>query len=320
MAHEIIEGMDICLTRNTDSPAWHALDKRFDVISAATLRSEGFARPVQIANAGAVAAQGNGIVSPDHRAIVTTNLAKDAIQVVSIVGNRYTCNANGYESLVQVIEPLLNAGLLNVVTAGTLNGYQRGYLTTEIVGAELKARIMQSDDIRTYLNFVDGLDAQTVAKKFRSRVRQVCANTVAAALADAKGMQRVKHTRGFQSRLCDWSTYIQEEQAALDAEAAVLRQLAAKQIDSAKLDEYLRECFEVDSATKNPRGAFVQAMQSHDTDPARGTLWGAYNAAQSTLQWFSKAGKTASARIDNVFFGAGVAQNQAFMNAALARL
>jgi hypothetical protein len=320
MAHEIVDGMDICLTRSNDAPAWHALDKRFDCIDAATLRAEGFARPVQIAHAGAVDAQGNGIVSDEHKAIVTTNLARDAIKVVSIVGTRYACDANGYESLIKVVEPLLDRGLLSIVTAGTLRGYQRAYLTTEIIGADLRARIMPGDDIQTFLNFADGLDAMTKAKKWRSRTRIVCANTLAAALSDAKGMETVKHTRGFQMRLADWTTYIVEEQAALDAEATVLRQLASKQVDAAALDAYLRECFDVPETTKTPRGAYVQALETHDQDMARGTLWGAYNAAQSTLQWFSKQGKTDSARVDNMFFGQGVAQNQSFLNAALARL
>ena len=323
MAHEIETNMDICLTRTKDAPAWHKIDTRLDVIDAAALRAQGFARPTQLVKAGAIDPQtGAAIASDEYQALVAPNLDRSAVKVVSIVGGRFACHDNGYESLVSMLAPLLDAGLLSVVTAGTVRGYQRGYLTTEVTGVELRARIMANDDIKTYLNFTDGLDGKTAMRQFKSSVRIVCANTLAEAHREAgKAGLRIKHTESFQLRLDEWRDMILQEQAALDKEAGVFRQLAARQIDSAQLDTYLRECFGLEATDKPRNGSqYMQAQEAHALDSARGTLWGAYNAAQATLQWYGKGGKQSQARMDNMFFGQGARLNQQYLNAATAML
>ncbi len=318
MSHEIVEGIDVCLTRTLEAPAWHQLDRRFDLLSADVLRSERFARPVAL---GTVQAVSDGVVvAPAYRAVIADPQG-EAPHVVAIVSPKYCAPVDGYGSLVRLIEPLLEAGLLSVVSAGTLRGYAKAYMTCEL-GKGLIAAITGDDVIKRYWTLTDALDGKHARTSFGSNVRVVCANTLASANADAVGRRRLRHAANFELRSEAWRDLILAEQALLDAEADTLRQLAAKQVDAAALDAYLRDCFELAPGVEGDRAnsRLLFATATHDADQARGTLWGAYNAAQASLQWFGRGGRQAQARLDGMFFGTAMQTNQTYLNNALALL
>ncbi len=321
MAHEIVQGVDVCLTRTKEAPAWHSLDRRFECIDAPTLRAEGFAREVTSEPVWLGDSVEDSVDAEGYRGIVTTDLS-GARRGVSVVSTKYKAPADGYGSLVRLIEPLLEKGLLKVVSAGTLRGYSRAYLTCEL-GEGLLASVVGRDIIRRYWTLTDALDGKHARTSFACDTRVVCANTLAIANHEAQGRQRIRHSAGFELRSEAWRDMILAQQAQLDEQAEAFRALAAKQVDAAALDSYLRECFEMSPASEE-EGALPKkysfAIETHDADTARGTLWGAYNAAQSTLQWFSRGGRTSQARMDDLFFGTAMASNQAYLNNALALL
>ena len=316
---EIIENIDVCFTRNLDAPAWHKKDTRLDRISAEELRARRFARKVDSLPiyADTNNRMGDTVLAKDLRAIVAEQ-GTAAETITAIVSNRYCAPEDGYGSLVRLIEPLLDSGILSIVSAGTLRGYKRAYMTCEL-GKGLTASVTGNDIIKRYWTLTDALDGKNARHSFGSDVRIVCANTLAMANADSVARKSLRHSSGFELRSEAWRDLILAEQASLDDNAATLRLLAQKQIDAAALDLYLRECFGmgegVDGDKVSPKYAF--AVETHDSDPARGTLWGAYNAAQATIQWYGRGGRQEQARMDSLYFGTGQATNQKYLNLAL---
>jgi hypothetical protein len=313
MAHEIVESIDVSLTRAVEGPAWHRLDSNVPEITAAVLREKSFARTL-LSGTPEVIINNRPISADDHKAIVDTKNE----WVVSVVNKKYAFPADGYGSLVRLLEPLLDQGLVKVVSAGTLRGYQKAYMTCQLDNS-LTAAIATGDEIKRYWTLTDALDGKHASHSFTSSVRIVCANTLAAANRDATNRRSIKHSANFEITREGWRDMILAEKARLDQEAEAFRALQRRQVNQQTLDKYLRECFGLDSEVK-PTRKMEFALQSHETDPARGTMWGAYNAAQSVLQWYTRgnSAKNAIANLDNMFFGQGVQDNNRFMQLALA--
>ncbi len=318
MAHEIINGIDVCLTREHDAPAWHGLDNRVPEITADVLRRSNFVQEVEAQPLFTQGDDGVQLKAPAKALVIGSGTPQ--ARAISVVGPRYGFAEDGYGSLVRLIEPLLNDGLVSIVSAGTLQGYLRAYLTCELQG-DLTAAISTGDTIKRYWTLTDALDGVHASTSFTADTRIVCANTLASAVAEASNMRKIRHSTRFEMRREEWRDMVIAERARLDANATAFRTLQQKQIDAATLDAYLRECFELEE-NETPRNGsrFQFALETHDKDIARGTMWGAYNAAQSTIQWHSKQGATTAARLGNAWFGSGFNQNQRFLDAAMMRL
>lgn len=318
MAHEIIPGIDVCLTRTKDAPAWHKIDTRHDEITAATLRAARFARPTvstEVLAAG-VAADESDIAVSGYRAIVADPGTPQA-HCVSVVAEKYPVPADGYAALVNMLDPLLQAGLVRIVSAGTLRGFQRAYVACEM-DAALTVAVSRGDEIKRYWINLDSLDAKHAACSMTSNIRPVCANTVASATRDGTNKRKLRHAAGWIMRREQWAEMIKAEAASLASEAEIFRAMAAKQVTEDTLNRYLREAFEMaEDAPKTPRYQF--ARDTFERDIAKGTLWGAYNAAQSTLQWFNRD-STGGARLNDMFFGQFAANNRRYMDLAVAAL
>jgi hypothetical protein len=185
------------------------------------------------------------------------------------------------------------------------------------------APIVGDDIIKRYWTLTDALDGKHARASFASDVRVVCANTLAQANRDAAGRRSLRHSAGFEVRSEAWRDMILQQQAELDEQATAMRALAQKQVDAAALDNYLRECFGMGEASEEADSLpakYSFALETHDADSARGTLWGAYNAAQATIQWYGRGGRQAQAKMGAMFFGSGQTVNQSYLNAAMARL
>lgn len=318
MAHETIEGIDVCLTRDHDAPAWHGLDTRVPEISADVLRRSNFVQEVEAQPLMAQGDDGAQLAAPGKALVIGSGTPQ--ARAISVVGKKYGFAPDGYGSLVRLLEPLLNDGLVKIVSAGTLQGYLRAYLTCELEG-DLTAAIAKGDVIKRYWTLTDALDGIHATASFTADTRIVCANTLAAATSEATNMRKIRHSTNFEMRREEWRDMITAERARLDANAEAFRALQQKQIDSAALDTYLRECFDMEAGETPRNGSrYLFAQDTHAKDIARGTMWGAYNAAQVTIQWHGKQGPTTAARLGNAWFGAGLAQNQRFLQAALTRL
>lgn len=316
MAHEM-EATDICLVRKSDGPAWHKRSVELDEIRLSDLQAHNFMRPVTLESVEAVMPWGT--VKTDAQAITLHASDPMKAEVLHVAGARYTLDApDGFGAIARVAGKLVDEGLVKIISAGTLRGYRRGYITCEPT-ERVELEIHKGDSARLLLSFADTLDCSGVRMRFDHLERIVCANTWRLALNQSQDLRRVRHTASLARNTESWADEIRRASIAFKEEVEILRKLAGTQIDAATLDVYLRDAFGIaaDVAPADLPVAYDLAVEAHDSDPARGTLWGAFNGAQSVTQWQSRGTRTDSARLDNVFFGAGVAATARMAQAAL---
>jgi len=135
---------------------------------------------------------------PDHRAVVRT----DRWAPLGVVGNEYHVVQNA--EAFAILEPLLDAGLVQLETGGTLRGGRDVWMQVRLnidhpvvqqVEAELGARPL----VFVYNNHT-GSRKLTIKEAWE---RIVCANTLEIAFGQGGRRESVRHTTGAKVRLVD---------------------------------------------------------------------------------------------------------------------
>lgn len=167
---------------------------------------------------------------PDHKALVRA----DTGAYVSTVGADYGVVQfrEGAEAVIRAAQEVLGANIFR--TAGLLGDRgERGWLMGEL-GAPFKVGHGFISEIRKYILFHTGHDGFTAASLGLCNTNVVCANTVAAALAESshsdsgKMRRTVRHTTNAAQRFQDATAALGamiEQQKALEDAARQLAQI-----------------------------------------------------------------------------------------------
>ena len=217
-------------------------------------------------------------------------------------------------------------------TAGALGKGERVFITAKLPGY---IKVGKDDLIEKYLFLTTSHDGYGSITAAFTPVRIVCANTLSAALKDCSNSVKIRHTMNAQDRLKEAHKVMgisnrltmQMEEIfnqwakvpVTDKEVKKLIQLALvpnkevlRNIQTGNLDD-LSACFNnmCDSAYE-----YAMASPTQQTDTARGTLFGAYNAITGYFQNV-RTYKNDEAKFKSIMDGTGKLRTQAAFDLCL---
>ncbi|MGG8408245.1 DUF932 domain-containing protein [Streptomyces sp. 12297] len=219
---------------------------------------------------------------PNHRATVRTHPKTGQPETLGVVGPDYTPVQN--EEHAEFLNYLVDESGAHFETAGSLKGGRQVFLTMKLPQT---MTIGSSDKVDLYIAAFNSHDGSSAFRIVVTPIRVVCANTLRAALKEARSSYTVRHTSGARSRIA------QARQAlgltfkyAEEFEMAAQRMLDAemKTPDLRLVVDKLWPVSNADSARKKTnqttrwntiRNLFEQAETQAGI---RGTVWAGYNA------------------------------------------
>ena len=135
--------------------------------------------------------------------------------------------------------------------------------------------------------------------------------------SEASKLLRVKHTARLLKNLEDIREIVNLARKEFTATIGQYQMLRAKEIDKEDLERYVKIVFEI----KDPRRSviFPEVFRLFTEEAERGlggpTLWGAYNAVNTYLNYFR--GKTQDSTLDSLWYGDSAALNRRALTEAL---
>jgi phage/plasmid-like protein (TIGR03299 family) len=223
---------------------------------------------------------------PNGFATVRTNPISGSTEVLGMVGGSYTPIQN--EEHADLLNALIDESSARFETAGALRNGRDVFLSMKFPETML---IGGQDAVDIYLTALNSHDGTSSFRFLLTPIRVVCANTQAAAIAQAKSEFRIRHTPNASSAII-------EARAALGMTHKYLegfQQEANRMIDTAITDQKFRDILNREFGTleaiterqKTNRAARVDEVfeiyQTASTcSDVKGTRWGAY---QAVTQW-----------------------------------
>lgn len=317
MAHEIAS-TDCFYELNKDEKAWHGLGVRKDAITPEFLRSNEAGFVFDVAQESAQLADGTILDS------VRVNRRVDNGQILAVVGPNTHAPSKGYTHLVDIAQPLVEAGAVEISTAGTLRDGKRGYVSMRFLLESFEADVKPGDSIVSFLMLKDVLDGSGSASGNLCNTRVVCANTLAVAEKEAEkfGKMRFNHTSTYVQTMADFMANVNVAKRQFELTVAQYRALAQKDINKADLAKYVTLCLDLPETTlpseSKALAKIIENFERPEVASTDGTWFKAYNAAQSFLQWQIGSKNTKqSTRTDSMLFGPSNGQNRAWLSNAL---
>jgi len=226
-------------------------------------------------------------------------------------------------------KPFIESGEAAIETAGSLRMGKRVFVLAKLNLDPMD--IVKGDSVEKYVLLSNSHDGTLAVRVGFTPVRVVCANTMAMALGDsASKLIRVRHTKNVADNLELIRETMNLANQQFEATAEQFRMLAAKNINQADLEKYIKLVFnsnkkiieaEGDTSSLNNK-RIINAIQplfekglGNDLPGVKGTLWGAYNAANEYLQYYR--GDDAQVRLDQMWFGQSAALNKRALEVAV---
>ncbi|CAM5272019.1 hypothetical protein SAVIM338S_00004 [Streptomyces avidinii] len=249
---------------------------------------------------------------PNHRASVRTHPKTGLPETLGVVGPDYVPVQN--EEHAEFLNYLVDESGAHFETAGSLKGGRQVFLTMKLPQT---LTIGQGDEVDLYIAAYNSHDGSSAFRIVVTPVRVVCANTLRAALRDAKSSYTVRHTSGARGRIA------QARQAlgltfkyAEEFEKAAQR-MAEAEISTREMRAVVDQLWPV-LPGDSPRKKTNQALRwstirsLHDVAPTqagcRGSKWGFLNAVTEYVNHLAPARGTTpqakvSARAERVITG-----------------
>jgi len=225
-----------------------------------------------------------------------------------------------------LLRPFFESKKIRFSSAGIVKNGARFFICAKVEGTE--ADVLPGDAVRAYLNMMGSWDGSLVTGVGFGGTRVVCANTLAAFLAEALaagpagkrlGMRegpanllRVKHTKGQRVALAQVGEIIDFATRSFTVNLEQMRVLANTPMVKEDLAFYVAEAlgFEPDpdgefsTKAENIMESVIELADAGigtDIRGVRGTAWAAYNAV--TEHYTHHAGRSVATRTDAVMFG-----------------
>lgn len=234
--------------------------------------------------------------------------------ILGVVGPRYTPLQN--QEAFDWFQPFLDSNECELHTAGSLHEGKKVWVLAKL--NRDNSEIVKDDEVSKFVLLSNSHDGTTAIRVGFTPIRVVCANTMA--MAHSKGVSqllRVRHTRGVSINLEKIREIVNTVNASFEASAEQFRFLASRQVNSRDLDKYVKILVGVDNKpdneiktrTKNILDDIMNRFYAPNQQlpGMAGTWWGAYNAYNEYLNY--EKGRNVDNRLDNLWFGTGVADN-----------
>lgn len=203
MAHEIEQFSDgTAAFVSARESAWHKLG----TVTADAMTAEDAMRLAALDNwnvrliglqATELTADGATLLDvPNHRASVRTHPKTGRSETLGVVGPDYTPVQN--EEHAEFLNYLVDESGAHFETAGSLRQGRQVFLTMKLPRT---LTIGRDDAVDLYIAAFNSHDGSSAFRIVVTPVRVVCANTLRAALRDAKSSYTVRHTSGARGRI-----------------------------------------------------------------------------------------------------------------------
>lgn len=246
-------------------------------------------------------------------------------RVLGVVGPRYTPlqNADAFDWF----QPMFDAKLCALNTAGSLQDGEKVWILAEIMGKG-PVEIVSGDEVARFLMISNSHNGTTSVRVGFTPIRVVCANTLAMAHSNAASkLIRLRHHKEIKVNLDKIREIIDLANSEFEATAEQYRFLASRRVNVDDLNAYVRLAAGVDPSVKNEdvatrtKNVMIELLDKiangiGQSNPAvKGTWWAAYNGVNEYLNY--NKGRTASNRMDNLWFGTGLADNIKWLKEAM---
>lgn len=218
-------------------------------------------------------------------------------------------------------QPFVDSGEVSLESGGSLFDGERIFILAKLNKDD--SVIVPGDTVKKYVLLANGHDGLLAVYAGFTDIRTVCWNTLSGAFASkGSALIRIRHSANVNTNLEKVREIMNLANQKFEATAEQYRFLASKKISKEDLKKYVNIVFkkkqreeEDEEAAKNAeeqekldaRLIENKIMPIYESGPGAtipgvaGTLWGAYNAVSSFLQW--NRGRTLDGRLDSVWFG-----------------
>ncbi len=287
-------------------PAWHGLGKIVDnmltseeAIIAAGLDYE----VVKVPNFAAIPIDFD--YPDDEQDFVKSEgsystVRTDTRDIIGLVGNNYTIVQN--KDAFTWFDDLVKAKEAMFTTAGAIGKGERIFITAKLPGY---IRIGNSDDvIEQYLLLFNSHDGTKAVEVMFTPVRVVCNNTLTYAMNTATVKYRIRHTNNVKSKLDLAAKVLNINNMLVEKASDVYNKMAKFKLSNNDVRAYLSKVFLTDAemedmklgadmrdvVTQRKRNTLADIFlyyfegNGQNTNEAKGTLWGAFNAITGYYQ------------------------------------
>lgn len=223
-------------------------------------------------------------------------------------GRTFEVVGSGYEPVgaseaLNWIQPLVDAGQAEIISAGSTGGGSRVYVQARLTDSEVD--VVRGDSIFASVNFATGHDGTLPACAGTSSTRVVCQNTMAMMIRSL--LFRARHTKNVRDILAAAAIEFAAHRKLTRDQADSFRRMARRKLDDKALVRYVRETLSPGAgqdAEITVRGVDRIVELAHEAPGATpGTLWGGLNAV--TYWATHERGRSDDARVDANMFGKG---------------
>ncbi len=246
-------------------------------------------------------------------------------KVLGVVGSDYhpVQNAKAFS----FFDPFIEQGLCTIETVGSLKGGRRVWMLARVNGTS--ADVVKGDEVNAYFLVSNSHDGSTRVRLGFTATRVVCNNTLTIAHNES-ALLRVSHTKNAEIALDAIQEIVDFQKRNFTATVEKMRELARHGVSADTLRKYVEQVFmpEVKKRTVADEDALASIAKIHakvvplfekgrgnDMPGVKGTLWAAYNAVSEYMTW--EKGRSASTRLDSLWFGEGGKINQRALTEAL---
>lgn len=293
---------------------WHGLGTKIPEGKQLTMdegiMAAGLDWEVELRNLYTLTPQKQMIGLVDQRAVCRTS----DNSILGIVGPDYTPLQN--RDAFRWFQPFLESGEAVLETAGSLRCGRKVWVLARIAGAE--APVNGDDVVCHYLLLSNSHDGSLAVRVGFTPIRVVCNNTLCMAHeSEASKLLRVKHTARLLKNLEDIREIVNLARKEFAATIGQYQRLSAKEINNEDLKRYVTIVFEIKDTRRSV--IYPEVVRLFNDEAERGmagpTLWGAYNAVNTYLNYFR--GKTQDNTLDSLWFGDSAAVNSRALTEAL---
>lgn len=303
-------------------PAWHGLGNVLDSAPKTSMEAMHLAGLDWIVQKQRMFLA-NGDEIPDAYAMVR-NIDN---AVLGTVGNRYTPLQNS--EAFDFFDPLIEDGLAQYETAGSLMGGKRVWVLAKLTG---DIEVGKNDVINKYVLLSNSHDGTSNVTGKTTPIRVVCQNTLSAALrlkGSVKDEVKIRHTKSVTDKVKEAAKLLETVNKAYDSLYKVWQKMVEVKMPPEDVSAYFQTVFpdpeNVDRPYKTQKiRTEVHLLQADSSlggtlDSAMGTLWGAYNAVTAYADHVRSKRKdsTDEKHLENVWFGQRAKVKDAAMDAAL---
>lgn len=240
--------------------------------------------------------------------------------ILGVVGPRYVPLQNN--AAFDWFQPFVDSGECSLHTAGSLHEGQKVWVLAQL--NRTNSEIVPGDEISKFLLLSNSHDGSTAIRVGFTPIRVVCANTMAMAhQCDQSKLIRIRHTKSSRQNLDKVREVMDTINASFEATAEQFKFLASRNFNQDDVSKYVKMVLNVENATELPTktqniiSSIMECIEGpmQSAPNVAGTWWAAYNGVNEYLNY--KKGRTQENRMNNLWFGTGLAENRKALDLAL---